>query len=54
MATHDLTEPKVLKAELHGAKLCYTMEAKAGGGTRAYLVCWDKDKIVSIESLGAR
>ncbi|HLM71125.1 MAG TPA: hypothetical protein VK459_00480 [Polyangiaceae bacterium] len=54
MATHDLTEPKVLKAELHGAKLCYTMEAKAGAGTRAYLVCWDKDKIVSIESLGAR
>lgn len=54
MATHDLTEPKVLKAELHGAKLCYTMEAKASAGTRAYLVCWDKDKIVSIESLGAR
>lgn len=54
MAAHDLTEPRVLKAELHGAKLCYTLEAKAGGGTRAYLVCWDKDKIVSIESLGAR
>jgi hypothetical protein len=54
MASHDLTEPRVLKAELYGANLCYTLEAKAGGGTRAFLVCWDKDKIVSIESLGAR
>lgn len=54
MAAHDLTEPRVLKAELYGAKLCYTLEAKAGAVTRAYLVCWDKDKIVSIESRGTR
>jgi hypothetical protein len=54
MATADLTEPRVLKAELHGVKLCYTLEAKAGAGSRAYLVCWDKEKIVSIDSLGAR
>jgi hypothetical protein len=54
MASLDLTEPKVLKAELHGVKLCYTLEAKAGDAGRGYLVCWDKEKIVAIESLGAR
>lgn len=54
MGGHDLTDPAVLKAELHGAKLCYTLEAKAGDAKRSYLVCWDRDKIVSIDDLGAK
>lgn len=54
MGRHDLTAPKVLKAELHGVKLCYALEAKAGEATRAYLVCWDGGKIVSIEDMGLR
>lgn len=54
MGRHDLTSPRVVKAELHGVKLCYAIEAKAGEATRAYLVCWDGGKIVSIDDMGLK
>jgi hypothetical protein len=54
MGRHDLTSPRVLKAELHGAKLCYTLEAKAGETARTYLVCWDGGKIVAIDAIGMK
>jgi hypothetical protein len=54
MQMYDLTDPAVLKAELHGAKMCFTIEAKAGATARTYLVCWDGGKIVSIDDMGMR
>jgi hypothetical protein len=54
MGRNDLTSPRVLKAELHGAKLCYTLEAKAGETARMYLVCWDGGKIVAIDTIGMK
>ena len=54
MESYDLTEPKVTKAELHGANTCYTLEARAGATSRTYLVCWDGGKIVAIDDMGMK
>jgi hypothetical protein len=54
MVMYDLIEPKVTKAELHGAKTCYTIEARAGATTRTYLVCWDGAKIAAVDDMGMK
>jgi hypothetical protein len=33
---------------------CCTMEAKAGVTTRSFKICWQDDKIISIEDLGIK
>ncbi len=47
---YDLLDAKVVSVDGQ----CCVMEAKAGVTTRSYKLCWQDDKVTSIEDLGIK
>ena len=54
MEMYDMKEPKVTAEVKTGAKVCYSLEAKAGMTVRFYDICWEGGKIVEIKSKGMK
>lgn len=54
MDLYDLKTPKIIKTEIKGTVVNYTIEAKAGIMVHTYLLSWDKGKIIEIQDKGAR
>lgn len=49
-ANYNMQEAKVVSVEGQ----CCTMEAKAGVTTRSFKLCWQGDKVSSVEDLGMK
>jgi hypothetical protein len=52
MHLYNLKDPKVTASATKADQTCYTFKANSGLTTRAYVVCWQGGKIVSVEDKG--